>query len=116
MSLWRPGGVLKQAVDRGMRAGIWDGGLGASNLQAFRLLIERSGGGVTCRTDDEYVDAILRILNDEQYRSTMQKSIRNYVGNRAGWSHIADRHVDVYHRVVTVPYGKGRYVYFPEGP
>ena len=86
----------------------------ASNLQAFRLLIERSGGGVTCRTDDEYVDAILRILNDDQYRSGMQESIRNYVGNRAGWSHIANQHIDVYHRVVTVPYGKGRYVYFPE--
>jgi glycosyltransferase involved in cell wall biosynthesis len=86
----------------------------ASNLQAFRLLIERSGGGVTCRTDDEYVDAILRILNDDQYRSGMQESIRDYVGNRAGWSHIANQHIDVYHRVVTVPYGKGRYVYFPE--
>lgn len=28
MSFWRPGGVLKQAVDRGKRAGIWDGGPG----------------------------------------------------------------------------------------
>jgi hypothetical protein len=44
----------------------------------------------------------------------MQESIRNYVHNRAGWSHVADRHVDVYRRVVKVPYGKGRYVYFPE--
>jgi glycosyltransferase involved in cell wall biosynthesis len=84
----------------------------ASDLQAFRLLIERSGGGVVCRTDDEYIDAILQILNDDQYRSTMQESIRNYVDNRAGWSYVADRHVDVYQRVVTVPYGKGRYVYF----
>lgn len=85
-----------------------------SDLQAFRLLIDRSAGGVVCRTDDEYVDAILRILNDEQYRSTLQESIRDYVHSRAGWSHVADRHVDVYRRVVKVPYGKGRYVYFPE--
>lgn len=85
-----------------------------SDLQAFRLLIDRSGGGVVCRTDDEYVDAILHILNDEQYRSALQESIRDYVHNRAGWSHVADRHVDVYRSVVKVPYGKGRYVYFPE--
>lgn len=86
----------------------------ASDLQAFRLLIDRSSGGAVCSTDDEYVDAILRILNDDQYRSTMQESIRNYVSSRAGWSHVADRHVDVYRSVVRVPYGKGRYVYFPE--
>ncbi len=86
----------------------------ASDLQAFRLLIERSGGGVVCSTDDEYVDAILHILNDDQCRSTMQESIGNYVRDRAGWSHVADRHVDVYRLVVKVPYGKGQYVYFPE--
>lgn len=85
-----------------------------SDLQAFRLLIKRSGGGVACNSDDEYVDAILRIVNDDQYRSKMQESIRNYVDSQAGWSHVADRHVDVYRSVVRVPYGKGRYVYFPE--
>lgn len=86
----------------------------ASDLKAFRLLLQRSGGGIVCTSDDEYVDAILRILNDDQYRSELQGNIRDYVDGRAGWSHIAQQHVDVYHKVVKVPYGKGRYVYFAE--
>lgn len=86
-----------------------------SDLKAFQLLLERSGGGIGCSNNDEYVDAILRILGDDQYRSGLQGNIRAYVEQRAGWSHIARQHVDVYHKVVRVPYGKGRYVYFPEG-
>jgi 1,2-diacylglycerol 3-alpha-glucosyltransferase len=86
-----------------------------SDLKAFQRLLERSGGGIGCTNDDEYVDAILRILSDDQYRSGLQSNIRDYVEQTAGWSHIARQHVDVYHKVVKVPYGKGRYVYFPEG-
>jgi 1,2-diacylglycerol 3-alpha-glucosyltransferase len=87
----------------------------ASDLPAFRLLLERSGGGIVCTSDDEYVDAILRILSDDQYRSGLQSNIREYVKQRAGWSHIAQQHMDVYREVVKAPYGNGQYVYFPEG-
>ena len=41
-------------------------------------------------------------------------SIANYVRRDAGWSNIAARHCDVYHEIVTTPYGKAKYVYFPE--
>lgn len=85
-----------------------------SRLPAFRLLIERSRAGIVCETDDDYVNAILKILNDNAYRTQLQNNCAGYVKDRAGWSHIARRHIDAYYGVITVPYGKGRYVYFPE--
>ena len=85
-----------------------------SPLPGFRVLMERSGGGLVCEKDEDYVAAILKVLNDGELRRGLQDNIDKYVRQRAGWSHIARKHLEVYRGVVTVPYGKGRYVYFPE--
>ncbi|MCP5007974.1 MAG: glycosyltransferase [Planctomycetes bacterium] len=86
----------------------------ASNLVAFKELIERSGGGLICENDDDYITNICRILNDNDLQKVMKENIRKYISTHAGWSLIALKHIDVYHSVVTVPYGKARYVYFHE--
>lgn len=86
----------------------------ASDLPAFRKVIERSGGGVNCSTDEEYIEAILKILNDGKERDGITSKCRKYIKESAGWSRIAEKHIDVYHSVVTVPYGKARYIFFPE--
>ena len=85
-----------------------------SDLPSFKLLMERSGGGIVCQQSEEYVAAILDVLNNNELRERLQANIARYVSQRAGWSHIARQHIDVYHHVIEVPYGKGRYVYFPE--
>jgi len=87
----------------------------ASDLPAFRIIIERSGGGLVCEKDEDYAETILRVLNDRELTDKMKMTTRKYVSEQAGWSQIARRHIDVYHGGVTVPYGKARYVYFPEG-
>jgi glycosyltransferase involved in cell wall biosynthesis len=84
-----------------------------SDLRAFRLLVERSGGGLVCGTDEEYVSSILRVLNDQQLRRRMRASVTEYVREKAGWSQTARQHAALYSAVIE-PYGKGRYVYFPE--
>ncbi len=85
-----------------------------SGLPAFRAIIERSGGGLVCEDNEQYVSSILRVLNDESLHRRLRQNIDRYVKERAGWSHIARKHIDVYHQVIKVPYGKARYVYFPE--
>jgi len=88
-----------------------------SDLPAFRIIIERSGGGLVCEKDEDYPETILRALNDRELADGMKKNIRQYVSEKAGWSQIAQQHIDAYHSGVTVPYGKARYVYFHEsGP
>lgn len=85
-----------------------------SNLPAFKLVVGRSGGGLVCERDEDYVPAILKVLNDENVRAQLERNMTRYVREQAGWSRIARQHIQVYHSVITVPYGKGRYVYFPE--
>jgi 1,2-diacylglycerol 3-alpha-glucosyltransferase len=85
-----------------------------SGLPAFKNLIERSNGGIICETDDDYIEAILKVLNDDEYRRKLQSNIAGYVSEFAGWSRIAQQHMKVYETIATVPYGKGQYVYFPE--
>lgn len=86
----------------------------ASDLPAFRNLVERSGGGLICKDDEDYVDNILKVLNDYKLQEEMKENIRNYIIKQAGWTHIARKHIEVYQKVVTVPYGKARYIYFTE--
>ena len=85
-----------------------------SNLPAFEGVVERSGSGLVCENDDQYVENILRLLDDDALYRRCQQNIENYVETRAGWSQIAQKHIAVYHSVTDVPYGKARYVYFPE--
>ena len=85
-----------------------------SNLPAFRTLLERVEAGLLCETDAKYPDRILQLLNDEALHLRCQANIQRYVREHAAWGLIAGRHIDVYHSVITVPYGKAEYVYFPE--
>ena len=84
-----------------------------SDLQAFRLIVERSGTGLVCPTDEDYAATILRLLNNRELRQDARINAERYVRERAGWSLIARRHAEVYERIIE-PYGTGRYVYFPE--
>jgi 1,2-diacylglycerol 3-alpha-glucosyltransferase len=85
-----------------------------SNLPAFRTLLERVEAGLLCENDADYPDRILELLDDKALHRRCQINIQEYVREHAAWRHIAGRHIDVYHSVITVPYGKAEYVYFPE--
>ncbi|HHB13053.1 MAG TPA: glycosyltransferase [Chromatiales bacterium] len=112
--------VMVLPYERGAQSGMFAQALAlqrpvvASNLRAFRLLAERSGAGLVVDRDEDWVETILRVLSDDALRRRMQANARRYVRERASWRLIARRHVEVYHGVVTVPYGKAEYVYFPE--
>jgi 1,2-diacylglycerol 3-alpha-glucosyltransferase len=85
-----------------------------SDLPAFKLIIDRSGGGVTASSDADYEDRVLDILRDEALSTKLKNNISNYISKEAGWSHTANLHCDVYREIITTPYGKAKYVYFPE--
>jgi len=85
-----------------------------SSLPAFRALLERVEAGLLCESEAQYPDRILELLDDAALRRRCQTNIQQYVSAYAAWRHIAARHIDVYHSVITVPYGKAEYVYFPE--
>ena len=85
-----------------------------SDLLAFRKLVNRSKGGWICKSDDEYVRDIIKILRDDELYRTLQNNIKAYVKDYSSWSKIAQHHIKVYHSVVRIPYGRARYVYWEE--
>ncbi|NQT93925.1 MAG: glycosyltransferase [Lentisphaerae bacterium] len=85
-----------------------------SGLPAFKRLLDRSGGGRVAESDADYKDLIVQLLHDDALRADLQANIRAYIKKQAGWSRIAEAHTKVYQSVVTTPYGKARYIYFPE--
>jgi glycosyltransferase involved in cell wall biosynthesis len=85
-----------------------------SDLPAFEELVTRSGVGLVCHTDRDYVENIIKLLNDEVLSRQCQTNIRRYVQGRASWRLIARRHMEVYEEIIFERYGNGRFVYFPE--
>ena len=84
-----------------------------SALPAFQRMISHSHGGLVAEKDEDYARLILELLRREDLRAELQSNIRNYVG-QASWTQIAEKHLEVYRSLITTPYGKARYVYFPE--
>jgi len=83
-----------------------------SNLPAFKRSIKASQGGLVCNKREDYVKNIVKVLKDDEYRHKLESNIEKYVNRQVGWSKIVEKHVEVYHSVVNLPYGKAKYVYF----
>ena len=86
----------------------------SSDLRAFRNAIERTGGGLVAESDDEYVDKIVQVLHDGELRSQMQRSVRRYIADKAGWSIVAAQHEQVYRDALCERDQPGRYLFVPE--
>ena len=85
-----------------------------SNLPAFQRTLEHCEGGFACETKQDYLDNIAAILSDEKLSQTLGANIKNYVAQEIGWSKVAQQHIDVYHPVVRVPYGKAKHVFWED--
>jgi len=85
-----------------------------SGLPAFELIVGRSGGGLVAKSDADYEELILKVFHDDVLKAKLKDNIANYICKEAGWSNIAARHCDAYRKIIKTPYGKAKYVYFPE--
>ncbi len=85
-----------------------------SNLPAFKRILEHCEGGFACETKQDYLKNIAAILTDEKLSHTLKTHIKDYVAQRVSWSKVAQLHIDVYHSMVRVPYGKAKYVFWED--
>lgn len=83
----------------------------ASALPAFKKTIEASGGGVICNNEKEFIDKTIELLNNSKKLQSLARNIENYISQKVGWSLVAEKHIEIYHSVITMPYGRARYVY-----
>ena len=85
-----------------------------SNLPAFKRILEQCEGGFACETKQDYLKNIAAILTDEKLFHTLKTHIKDYVAQRIGWSKVVQLHINIYHSVVKVPYGKAKYVFWED--
>ena len=86
----------------------------ASDLKAFRDVLERTGGGLICEDPADYADAIASVLTNPRLAADLRRSARSYVRETGGWSRIAERHLEVYEPLVSPPGSRGTYAFVPE--
>ncbi|GAB6062043.1 glycosyltransferase [Deferrisoma palaeochoriense] len=71
----------------------------ASATESMRRALGDSGAGVTCSTDDEFVEAIAGFLRDPARRRECGEAARRYVRERIGWPKVAQEHLALYRRL-----------------
>ncbi|SFM83894.1 glycosyltransferase [Thermodesulforhabdus norvegica] len=67
-----------------------------SSTEAMKQTIARSGSGLTCETRKDYVEAIVKVLSDDEFSKKLSENARQYVKNHISWPIVARRHIDIY--------------------
>ncbi len=75
----------------------------ASNSGAMKRILERSGAGLVCECPEEFVDGIAKVLADEALAARLAANARRYVREQIGWSLIAEKHQEIYRRLMDKP-------------
>jgi len=79
-------------------------------VRALREMVIRVKCGLIAQDDDEFVEHIVKILSDDEFRGELSGNARNYVKNNISWRITAEKTLEVYHEVIVDPYGKTKYI------
>ena len=80
-------------------------------VRALREMVIKSKCGFIATDDNMFVDHIVRILSDDDLRNELSRNARDYVRKTISWQIVARKTIDVYHKLVIVPYGRARYIH-----
>ena len=83
-----------------------------SDLLSFKLWNKETKGGLTAYNDGDYVKHISKILTDEDFAKELQNNIKKYNKNIL-WHPIAQKHLQIYEKLINFPYGKAKFFYVP---
>ncbi len=74
-----------------------------SSTEAMRQTLQKTGTGIICENNHDYIDAIARILTDDQLAKNLSRKAREYVKKEISWPQVAQRHVELYSSVMDIP-------------
>lgn len=81
-----------------------------SDLPAFAAAVDDSKAGLYAGTDDEYVDNIVKLLDDDQLAADCSANALKYVKDKISWEIVARKTLDVYKQFdLNLP--RSRYIY-----
>lgn len=56
--------------------------------------------GIMCESDEEYIENILRLLEDKDLYNELSLNAKRYVTEKVSWSIVADKHINIYRELV----------------
>lgn len=59
-----------------------------SSTEVMKETLEKTGAGVVCRSREDYVQGIVKILSDQDWADSLSKNSLDYVKKHIGWSRI----------------------------
>ncbi len=83
-----------------------------SELPAFHDIVKKADIGFSATSDDEYVDAMVKLLTDDACYEQYSSNALNYVKNTISWDRIANKTFEVYQKFNPEHECPTRYVYF----
>ena len=84
-----------------------------SPLQSFKHWNTEIQGGIIAETDEEYKQALLRLLKDDAYHARLRENIGKHTGKYL-WSEVARKHLSIYEQKVEMLFTGAKYFYIPE--
>jgi len=82
-----------------------------SDNPSMRRIIKESKGGFVAKNKDEFIKKIVRILKDDNLANSMQGNIQKFVSRTCSWEVVADKTMGIYHKHVSIPYGKSKHIW-----
>ena len=83
-----------------------------SPLKSFADWNSKVDGGIIAETDEEYKDALLKILTNQEFSSKLKENMKLNKANLL-WSEIARKHLSVYEQIVETLFTGSKYFYIP---
>ena len=75
----------------------------ASSSRALVDTLGRANAGLVCNDKSEFVDCIVRVLQDEDLAREFCENGRRFAKENISWSIIADRHLELYRDITDAP-------------
>ncbi len=74
-----------------------------SDVISLRGPVERSQAGRVARTDREFVNHVVEILQDAALHQRLSENARQYVRNHISWLKVAEQHLTLYRQLIEIP-------------
>ncbi len=71
-----------------------------SDTESMRRTLAESGAGIVCRDEEDFLEAVTRLLGNEGYREELSRNALAYVRNGIAWPLVAGTHADLYRDLV----------------
>lgn len=74
-----------------------------SKSPGLENVIKEAGAGISCSTKEEFVNAIVKIISDQEFSKKLSENGRRYVKDNISWSIISEKHIELYQKLTDLP-------------